>query len=454
MIVQLLKTDTFLLRRGVQREVVSLADKAKIILDLLHDPAFQALRVRADREPLLWKEFATLPMPSGYSVEDTWKFLTAMRKHTSHVFPMGSYVYPGEPAQAWYSLDSAIVALTSSIESLVHRQNEYEAGSGGSSSRYDLARLLAEGVSAAARRDGLSVSVADAEELLLDVRKPKNDGEKVVSATLTLLATLPSLEEEFVAPLDMTGFSHKIMQAAPDLPCSESPRALRGDSPVRYTAGRQQEALTVLCELVNRSAERPLQERIPDMTFVSSIVWDFAPFKKWNGLMELVLRHITFLKGGYPFLRWIPFSKLIMAWEQGTLERPEIDFAFDSQPVDIGEGYDGTASLHAHILILATSLEAVCEGLREKDRADRQLLERLPFQSDMNIRQQHILRQAIQNPRVPFRISPHKELYSIAYATARNDFIKLERAGLLVSDYQGKALTFKLNPAIASGREE
>lgn len=431
-----------------------MVDKAKIILDLLHDPAFQALRVRADREPLRWEVFATLPMPAGYSAEDTWKFLTAMRKHTSHVFPMGSYVYPGEPAQAWYSLNSAIVALTLNVESLVHRQSEYEADAGGSSSRYDLARLLAEDVSAAAQRDGLSVSAATVEELLLEVRKPKNDSERVVNTTLALLAALPSLEGELITPLDITGFSYKIIQAAPDLSCREFPRVARGESSARYTAGRQQEALSVLCELVNHSAERPVQERIPDMTFVSSIVWDFAPFKKWNGLMEVVLRHVTFIKSGYSFLRWVPFSKLIMAWEQGSLESPEIGFAFDSQPFDIGEGYDGTASLHAHILILATSLEAVCESLREKDRADRQLLEGLPFQSDMNIRQQHILRQAIQNPRAPFRISPHKELYGIAYATARNDFIKLERAGLLVSDYQGKALTFRLNPEIAVGQKD
>ena len=84
------------------------------VLSLLHDEAFIEIRRAAGRKALPYKVFKTMPMPAGYTVDETWTFLTTMRRQTAVVMPWRSYHLRNE--ELWYSITQNIDTLLTEVE--------------------------------------------------------------------------------------------------------------------------------------------------------------------------------------------------------------------------------------------------------------------------------------------------------------------------------------------------
>jgi len=91
-------------------------EDASRILALLDDSRFIDLRLKADRDVLLWKDMEGLPMPKGYTCEETWKILTSIRHQTASKLPWRSYLDIGYVTDAWYITTRSMAQVINQFE--------------------------------------------------------------------------------------------------------------------------------------------------------------------------------------------------------------------------------------------------------------------------------------------------------------------------------------------------
>lgn len=413
------------------------------VLALLRDPVFIELRRKADQKALLWRDFKDMTMPSGYSPEDTWAILTAIRKQTALTLPIHAYYYGDDEKGVWYLIDHATSATLKEIESIAHLDFDDQAK--GAENKYLLTSGLALDLSDAARRDGIDISQNEVLELLLGKRIPNKPEEQLTHSVYELLLTIENYAEYRLTPWILEDIVTRLSRKCEDLPYNGVYRYKTGDFPLkqRYRNTTPHIIQEHICLVANREQADPLSHPLIELTLMSNYFWDLLPLKKWNGLVELIVRHIMLMKSGYTLIRWVPLSHLNRQWEQGVISPPQVCCKlFDLDP-DIGEGLDCTTRHRAHmelILLGLRQLQDATNQQRLENEAATQAIETIPY---LNYRQRDILRTLASNPSITLKIGPHMKLYRVAYATARNDFLDLNEREFLQYEYVGKAMVFR-----------
>lgn len=421
-----------------------LSEKARTTLDLLRDPAFCSLRKRADQDVLLWNDFRFLPMPVGYTPEDTWAILTTMRKQVSLSLPIRSYVYPEGPTEVWYLINHAMASTISALEASAHLDEKENLIPDHEMDRYFFAPRLALDLSYAAKRDEVDISEECILALILQQHRPVAPEEILIANAVSLLMDIERHVHHRITTWVLDDIVDRLSEGCESLVCVDRlHRFAAHEYSVHYADIPPEEILEDICIIGNRERASRLSHPLIELVFLCIYCWDLLPLRKWNGIAEVVLRHIMLIKAGYPLLRWVPLSYLYGQWESGTIAPPDVCGRHTDYDPDIGEGLDCTSFCHAVLQLILIGLEQLLADVETQKTSEEPLVQAVRSLGGLNHRQRDILTNLVSNPELSLKINPHQKLYGVAYGTARSDFLKLVDVGLLEQTYDGRAMVFK-----------
>lgn len=420
-------------------------------LELLRDEDFCNLRRALENEIIMKPEFSRMRMPQGYTVDETWEILTEIRKQTAYRFPFKSFSYSsktGVPLDSWYTVNKQTAGVFTEIEVLVGRISRDINPLLPHLDRHVLADFLAADLFAASIRDGLGVPIESIKALVLGQAEPSSPQERLIKNAIDLLVELKEARPRTLSPWFIDDCGERIEYGCRDLDYRPRKRASyyeRMDWELTPNA-----IPNIICDIANQTDGGDFQSQISNLVYLSSLVWDFMPFPRWNGMLEVVVRRIAYAKRGFAVLGSVPFSNLILEWENGTADEDLVPCAFTEADVDKATGYDASALLHGHCNLILHSLKGICDVLEEESVATdtlSRIIEQHPF---LNHRQKQALTAALQNPQAPLVIKEYKESNGIAYATARSDLLQLKELGLLELQMRNREFSFMLADDFAS----
>ncbi len=159
------------------------------IEELLDDHAFQALLKRFSQKCMSWDEFLSLRLPPNISPLGMWEVMNRMSRYMGIELPIPDL----NNGEYWYRRTHEITDVISIVtracgpDSPLHRTMTSAGG------QHFLMNVRIPEVIAAARLDGLALSMRDADiQLRLD-RAPRNATERLVANTFSAIDHLPDL---------------------------------------------------------------------------------------------------------------------------------------------------------------------------------------------------------------------------------------------------------------------
>ena len=409
--------------------------QSQTVLELLHDKVFGDLYHAVNEDALSWREFQSLPMPYGYTAEETWKIIAAIRRHNSHHIGLPSYAYGSEPVESWCTVGTSFASMLRDLH-VRARMLDTISDETGDLHRYALTEMMARDLAAALERDGHSLDLSVVTELVVGDRSPATPVERLITNTAGLLYELERYVRHRISPWMLEEFSQQI-----DKGCSQ----LISAHPARYQvskgyatyASRQstEQSLDQLCAVLGRCSMDSPDVFVIDAVFALVSLWDFAPLHKWNGLVEVVARHLVLTKIGLSSLRCVPFSEYVWRWEQ-------TGDAYHSVDPDVGEGFDCTRWARKHLTLILEGTYELDGLIARRFHETKPLSDVIDACEELNARQRSVIKDLVLHPHRALRIDGYMKLHRVAYATARQDLLDLARKGFLNQTYAGRAMVF------------
>ncbi len=155
------------------------------------------------------------------------------------------------------------------------------------------------------------------------------------------------------------------------------------------------------------------------------------PFAVANGLFARLIAHIYEYQQGYRFLPFTPLTRTAAdVWAAAPANADKTSF-------------DATAFVIERLNVFLgayVAAELEIDAAVRRTRALRARFRRL----DINLRQARILGKALAVPTTVFTIRRHARSWSLAYETARQDFLQLVSVGYLEQTKRGRVYEFRL----------
>lgn len=419
------------------------------ILRLLDDESFVQLRLTADQDVLLWSDMSRLSLPEGFSQDEIWQVVTAIRRQTAILLPWKSYVDIGHAADVWYVLSRSIWTILSEFEARCRRGTLLDGLVSTYSGTHQIAHQIERDLIAALAQDGAPVDPERVHALLMDERQPQDDLDRLIMNFINLVADQESFTARRIGPGLLEELHYRLTRDVSEFQCTPLPR------PYQRLASSEYASPDSATAMIAKVAEAGGSDMLfhPAIRAIS-MYWlflDWRPLPSWNALVEVLVRRIALTKWGYPVLGWLPWSEAQLNWERGSVAEPR---AFDEVIAtilrDCGYGVDGTPIFYVMLRVVQAELDALEATAHDLLALDERLQESLNHNPNINIRQRTIIGNALRSPDKVQRIEPHRRLYGISYATARNDFLGLVEQGYLIKEQEKRAFTFRPHPDLIS----
>ncbi|MGV8082268.1 MAG: hypothetical protein AB2L09_01345 [Coriobacteriia bacterium] len=415
------------------------------ILSLVHDERFANLHRAATRDAVPWSTFVDMDMPEGCSPEEAWSILTALRRQTAIVLPFKAYV--DDVSAAWYTLTQTMATQLRELEARGRVGSSLDKAISERASHQFLIQPLVEETIAAAKRDGLDVSYEDVREVLRRERRPQNAGEQVMLNCHELLFEMGRYSKRKITRGLIEELYERVLEGAETLEPVYRPRPIEI---VDCSYSEPDVALGLICSMADGDVVDPFMHPVITSIGMGCMFWDFHPLPRWNAIVELLLRRIYFVRAGLPVFRYLPISKVSLAWEEGVIRPPEVLCTFAQANPECGEGKDWTYHFSVNLQLMLSALDVLERSVSVVRAREEHLLELLGHDSSINHRQRAILEQALRMPEAEHRIESHRRFCKIAYATARKDFLGLVDLGFMRMEKRDKAFVFKAHPDLKS----
>lgn len=397
-----------------------------IVYGLMTDERFVELRRRFDRELVLWPDLKDLALPEGYTREQVWDLLVAVRRQTAIELPWGSFVEKERPGRAWFTNTRALSEALSSIEA---RTSDASALGGAVIARRGcdvLGVWLRDDVDAALEMDGL------AHPDPLDARP-----SALLANFYRLMGEADAYAARPLTPRALEDLYRRLTRDAVTLQPGQPAPAVRIDGRSRYVDAEY--TLRTVCEIAEGAGEGSRLSPTLRVIYISWLMSGVRPLPAWNCLVDVLVRHICLRRLGFQALAIVPLSRLQLDWTSGreTHCRGFAEFMGDV------EHYrnDYTSFFLLMLELLKGGVDRLETTVDQLERREAELDSRL--QDDhLNHRQRSIILNAANDPTAPQRIERHRQRYRVAYATARKDFLDLVAAGYLRQKTEGRAFVF------------
>jgi Fic family protein len=416
---------------------------------LLADPAFTTLAEEAVRDYLDWDELTRRPLPAGLSAEDVWGLLTTVRRYGSTQFP----IHDVRGRTWWYTLTREASLCIDAIErycradSAVHRAILHRHGR-----RLLVATQIREAI-AVCQLDGVVVSPAAAESLLISGRAPRNATERLVLNAHTLLYGIDEVGAEPFS-FDLLRRLYGSLLDGVDVseieirPVRQGPTDRVETDPV--TAEVRNQAIDQYCSYANGRSGDPSEPVVMKAHALLNSGHYWAFFPDFSSILGRVVFRLYTTRRDYPVLGYLPISSMYLNWTQGRMSPSIVRFTGAPNPRSAGETeVDYTPDALTYLQLTVAALDELLMSIDQARRRDAHVRSALEHDPRVNYRQRSVLAHALAHPEIEFRIREHQTTHNVVYATARADLIDLVERGYLRQDQRGKAFVFLPTPDLA-----
>ncbi len=399
-------------------------------------PCFRELRTAADVGILLFDDLDRYTLPDGYSKEDVWRIVTAIRKQAAVMIPED----PERNADMWMVTTSSLSFNSEMLEVRTKTDSALERSLRDMQGSPFVTRFIERTLMCGLVDEGITVDEERVHDLFSGAA-PRTSTDQLVANYFRLSSEC----EKFTCREVTHGLIENLYyELAEGVDLSEVPvRSLAPLDPLLLPPESQ-----ALMDLVCQRAQESSDMRFGPVLRIVNICWYFRYFNvlpRLNVLVGLLLRNILALKWGLPVLSWLPdgFDPRV---ENNPGDAARYKAVFEHWSTDYGFGFDFTPYFELNLRMYLRELERLSVSVAYLEQLNEQI-ERI-FESHINARQKSILAALCREPGALLRIAPHQRTFHIAYGTARADFLGLEREGYLVREQEGHAFVFRAHPML------
>jgi len=413
---------------------------------LLADQMFAPLAEEAVRDYVDWDDLTRRPLPAGLSADDTWRLLTTLRRFGATRFPLRDL----QDRAYWYTLTREASLCVDAIErycradSAVHRAILHRHGT-----RVLIETQIRETI-AVCRLDGVVVSPADAESLLMSGRAPRSATERFVLNAYSLLYEDDGPSDEPFSPGMLRRLYLRLLEGV-DASQLERRPVRKGLSERVETDPVSPEVragvIQQFCDYANGLTGDPSEPVAMKAHALlnTGIFWAFFP--DFVGIVGRSVFRIYATRQDYPVLGYLPLSAMYETWEQGRTSPSLVRFSSLPSPRSMDETeVDYTADALTYLQLTVAALDDLLRSIDHARRRDAEVRSVLEHDVDVNYRQRSIIAEAMAHPEREFRIRDHQTTHSIVYATSRADLMDLVERGYLRQEQRGKTFVFLPQP--------
>lgn len=414
------------------------------MLEFLGDKKLRALTHRFDRELLLYEDLEDCDLPEGLTKDETWSILEMLKKQASVEFEDESL----KNGEVWFSVTSAVSLNSKALELRSKAGFPLDNALVSLKGSPFLTRYIERTLLLALETEGIFVDKERIHAIFTGSAVPRSSMDKVVSNYIQLSADSDELAKRDITQGLIETIYYRLVEG---VDVNEIPRrtcSLTLDE--RLTPKSSEECLKNVCLRAQRDCLDQLRfGPVLRLINIPWFFWNFEPFPHLNSLIGVLFRNILAIKWGYPILAWVPISYHPAGVPDASSDSGEgqsLKAVFNDCFVDKGCGFDFTSYFLAYLDVYKKEIDKFSTAIMRLQKLNSLIEDAFDF--PMNNRQKSILSAVCKEPQSALRIAPHQRTFKIAYATARKDFLDLEKEGLLERDYEGRAFVFRAHPEL------
>ena len=343
-------------------------------------PIFYELRTAVDVGILLFDDLDEYDLPEGYSKEDIWRILLAVRKQAAVFVPED----PERTADMWMVTTSSLSFNTEMLEVRSKEDSSLARSLRDMQGSPFVTRFIERTLMRGLADEGIAMDEERVHELFAGA-PPLTSLDQLVANYFRLSSDCDSLARRAVTHGLIETLYYELSEGV-DL--SELPERVLAPLDPRLAPPESQVLMDLVCQ---RACAAGDDMRFGPVLRLLNISWFFRYFNvlpRLNVLVGLLLRNILALKWGFPVLSWIP-EGFDATLAEAPVDAARYEAVFESWSTDYGFGFDFTPYFELNVYLYLRELERL-GGFHHLLEQLNEQIERI-FESHINARQKSIL---------------------------------------------------------------
>ncbi|MDD5349403.1 MAG: Fic family protein [Chthoniobacteraceae bacterium] len=392
-------------------------------------------------EYLHWDKLRRLPMPEGWTPEELWTAIKFKRgsalKHIPLLDKKGmTFVYgvPDEVARQLHEIDMGGGGAIGVAEPITNAQTR---------DQYVVQSLMQEAITSS-QLEGAVTTREVAKEMIRTGREPRDKSERMIRNNFATMRRIMEIREQ---PLtrDLVFEIHRIVtEKALDNASAAGRYRNAGETvavedaygevfhnppPAPELPGR----MDAMCDFANgRTPDFFVHPAIRAIILHFWLAYDH-PFVDGNGRTARALFYWSMLHHGYWLFEFISISSILV---QSPAKYAQ-SFLYTET-----DGNDLTYFIMHQADVIRRAIADLHAYINRRTRELRETESLLRSVTALNHRQEALIGHALRHPHARYTIEGHRLSHGVAYDTARNDLLGLQKQGFLEMKKSGKALVF------------
>lgn len=394
------------------------------------------------KRPFLRTEFDQLQMPNGVSHDEMWEFVQKILHLAAIIDPVKPWFKGNHGDHCWYYLSESVrsqleftgnlVAPESTLNLFLHQHPD---------ALTLLNSFIAEEVFACAKRDGLTLSINEIASILENKREPHNEQERIIVNLRNILERMSQIASKNTVSHLLVYELNEYLNEGIDHIDFERPSLW----PTELCDPSIQEDKEYISDVFDSVLMQLRQSRGTQSILISvlrsqKLLHCLNYVDRLPCLTEYLLRCAYSVIKRIPILMYIPLisNEDTKNNKYRKAHELEVQFAY-------GDGLCCTWDYAGSIYMLYLGIKSVEEAIYELVQTEQNIGIRIKKLPDLSERQRSFLSKALMRKNMQFTIQFYMKEYSVSYATARGELLKLHEKGLLSMCKNGRQFTFQAN---------
>ena len=417
---------------------------------LLGSPQFADLVRRAWLEPVRRADLRASDVPAGFSEDEIWDALTAIRYAQAYRSPKGLRSAEGI-TENWHTVPESLQRSLLELGRKTQTGSPLDVLARERSGRSFITQQYVEEMLCNLSFDGFASEYEDVRSVLMGERPTASSAEAIACNYHDIMQCL---EDYADSPFDQDLLESLYARLLDGVKLKEEGRQLYDGGLVPRSPLEEHYASGATPETVDKvSLEMPINvaaglacdpPRHPIMAsmLINCQFWRAPIFPSCNNLMGCIASRLYLVQQGYPVFRYVPKIRILDKWKHGVYG-DSVPCAYEEALACAEDSMDWTLYYDTVMKLMLREVNAMERSLVLRAATDEEAIEGIARVPYLTHRQQEVLRQAVLRPEHAFRIADHQKRYGVAYSTARSDFEKLVELGFLSRNIEGQAYTYQ-----------
>jgi len=201
------------------------------------------------------------------------------------------------------------------------------------------------------------------------------------------------------------------------------------------------ERVSILCDFANEKKSKMFIHPVLRAIVVHFGFSYIHPFTDGNGRTARALFYWSMLRSKYWLFEFISISEFLL--------KAPVKYARSFLYTETDDN-DLNYFISYQLEIINHALDSLYVHIKKKSDESQLFESKLKNTHLFNYRQEQLLMHALKHPGTKYTVQEHKNSFRIAYDTARNDLLDLEKKGFLNHEKRGNAYVFFASPNISS----